>query len=85
MIMVAGGIGVTPYLAFLGTLKKSLKDPNARRFVRQVDLFWISCGKGLIDCVTSNYLSSEETEDNKVQFRIRIYNTENEKKKNLIC
>ena len=41
----------------------------------------IYCDKGLIDYVTSNYLLSEETEDNKVQFRIRIYNTENKKKK----
>eukprot|EP00593_Proboscia_inermis_P004939 CAMPEP_0171298990 /NCGR_PEP_ID=MMETSP0816-20121228/7778_1 /TAXON_ID=420281 /ORGANISM="Proboscia inermis, Strain CCAP1064/1" /LENGTH=163 /DNA_ID=CAMNT_0011774427 /DNA_START=734 /DNA_END=1222 /DNA_ORIENTATION=- len=79
--MVAGGIGVTPYLAFLGALKKCLKDPNARRFVRRVDLIWICRDKGLIDYVTSNYLSLEETEDDKVQFRIIIYNTENEKKK----
>jgi predicted ferric reductase len=56
VVMIAGGIGITPYLSFLPMLCTSLKGLELPR-TRKVTLHWICREEGLIQYVTRHYFA----------------------------
>jgi len=79
VIMIAGGIGITPYLSFLPMLYAVLNDKHVLGLrTRKISLHWMCRDEGLIQHVITNYLSfvvDEASQNMGLELRIVVHHT----------
>jgi predicted ferric reductase len=72
VVIVAGGIGITPYLSLLHTVHSKLSNQGHLYQTRAVHLHWICRDESLIDYITREYFDSLLQKPNDAGFQIRI-------------
>jgi predicted ferric reductase len=72
VVIVAGGIGITPYLSLLHTVYSKLSHQSHLYPTRAVHLHWICRDESLIDYMTREYFDPLLQKPNDAGFQIRI-------------
>ena len=75
VVMVAGGVGITPFLSFAPMLLASLSDRSvSENKTKEVTLHWLCRDEGMIDHVVTHYLSPI-VETSTLKFMVVIHHT----------